>query len=437
MLVIWTVFVSGLVVVNLVLICLLDLWNGGGSNLEAWNIVKSSSNASTYWIPYTTPVLVNDSRKVFQGSFGSGFSGDNVSIVPISSSIPVSVNSSLSFQKLNIFRYRQWKRARQSRTAVSKRHVFGNVKTPLPRDFHDYSVIENVITRPHRNVRVRYFPRLGVGIGNMYRSFRSFLLLSVYDNFTFCIDYPLFFTIMDSSLEILRCSKTSEVQRWSNSVVDDWVAHAHCNFHIEHSIGVGASNDLIRHFMGCKDFVDRINNEHFPVATNRFALSCYLGRFLFQPKQYIIDYGNEILDNMEGMKVGIQLRFGGKIAAEYDSTSFLKLEKMDKILGDIRKKMEGVDNYSIFVSSDTVMAPDLLKPLNKTVHVANQFILGHTKRSNKAFLERAVLDLYVLSRCDRLFTTFYSSFGVLARDISLIQYSYELRSLSVCYQTDH
>ena len=423
-----------LLLVNLVIISLLDLRNEGTASDEFWTIVKSCSNASTYLMSYNASILVDNFRSVFQSSFGSSFSGANMSIEPSSSFISDSVNTSLSFRRRNVFRRRELERARRSRTAVS-RNVFANVRTPLPRNFHNYSVIENIITRPHRNVIVRYFPRLGVGIGNMYRSFRSFLLLSVYDNFTFCIDYPPLFTVMDSSLEILRCTEVNEISRWSNSVVDNWVAHAHCNFHIQNSIGVSASNDLIRHFMGCRDFVNKINDEHFPVSTNRFSLSRYLGKFLFQPKQYIIDYGNEILEKMEGMKVGIQLRFGGKIAVEQDSGVFLDVEKMDKILDSIRRKMSDVDNYSIFVSSDSIIASDVLKPLNKTVYVANHFKLGHTKRANVAFLKRAVLDLYILSQCDRLFTTFYSSFGTLARDISSVQHSYELRTFSVCYQT--
>lgn len=42
------------------------------------------------------------------------------------------------------------------------------------------------------------------------------------------------------------------------------------------------------------------------------SLYQYLSNYIFKPKRYIVDYSEVVLAKMQGIKVGVQLRFGEK-----------------------------------------------------------------------------------------------------------------------------
>ena len=297
----------------------------------------------------------------------------------------------------------------------------------------DFSPIVRALTRPHRDVTIRFTPMEGTGFGNMMRAFRSLLVLSIYDNFTICLDYDAYFYTMNSSMDILRCSSYKRRPLvWWGTRVDEWVKDRKCNLHIDHNRIIKSSNDLLFDIIKCPNIRNALRAEHIRCKFNRPHLSQYFGRFLFQPKQSIVDIGNKLLEKMTGVRVGLQLRFGGNIAEFQEGFKFIKEENIGRVVNFINKKLQGVNNYTFYLSSDSKKAPKLLEPLNASFVLADTFEIGHTRGKNLKFMERAILDLYVLSKCDILFTTWFSTYGNFARDLSDSRRIYMIKYWFVC-----
>ena len=130
--------------------------------------------------------------------------------------------------------------------------------------------------------------------------------------------------------------------------------------------------------------------------------------------------------------MGLQLRFGGKIAEFQEGFKFIKEENIGRVVDFINKKLQSVNNYTFYLSSDSKKAPKLLAPLNASFVMADAFEIGHTRGKNLKFMERAILDLYVLSKCDILFTTWFSTYGNFARDLSDSRRIYMIKYCIVC-----
>lgn len=123
--------------------------------------------------------------------------------------------------------------------------------------------------------------------------------------------------------------------------------------------------------------------------------------------------------------IGLQLRMGGSIAANHESTKFLKISTLERELPKIDKAHK--QNSSIFLSTDSPSLVPLVKRLlpSHTVIFSDDYEVGHTatKFSKKhhnptVFLKRAVLDLNLLSFCNPIYYTNYSSYGQLSHQLS-------------------
>ena len=121
---------------------------------------------------------------------------------------------------------------------------------------------------------------------------------------------------------------------------------------------------------------------------------------------------------MNGLRIGIQLRFGGSIANTKEGATFLNITNFNSTLERIKSILSKYpDNHSLFLSSDSNKAISLLSPLHERIITADKFALGHTYVKD-AFLERTVIDLYILSHCDVIIATTRSSYGGLAIQLS-------------------
>ena len=121
---------------------------------------------------------------------------------------------------------------------------------------------------------------------------------------------------------------------------------------------------------------------------------------------------------MNGMRIGIQLRFGGSIVNTKECVTFLNITNFNSTLERIKSILSKYpDNHSLFLSTDSNKTVSLLFPLHERIITADKFALGHTYVKN-AFLERTVIDLYILSHCDVIIATIRSSYGGLAIQLS-------------------
>lgn len=115
--------------------------------------------------------------------------------------------------------------------------------------------------------------------------------------------------------------------------------------------------------------------------------------------------------------VGIQLRMGGKITNSHDRR-FLKVNTVEKVLKDINRKY---DNRVIFLSTDSPHLLPKFKTLlkNHPVATTDVYEVGHSRHhiynttKYYQFLKRAIVDAWTTSRCDPLYTTYYSSYSIL------------------------
>lgn len=143
-----------------------------------------------------------------------------------------------------------------------------------------------------------------------------------------------------------------------------------------------------------------------------------LSQLLLQPNKELKSVIERLQNNCNLTHcVGIHLRMGGKIANSHDRR-FLKVKTVEKVLKEINMKY---DNRTIFLSTDSPNLVPRIKTLlkNHPVATTDVYEVGHSRRYTYnttkyyQFLKRAIVDAWTTSRCDPLYTTYYSSYSIL------------------------
>ena len=264
------------------------------------------------------------------------------------------------------------------------------------------------------------------GVANNIRSIRGIIMLAIVNNASFCTYYSDFFTIMNDSFAFLECPSNIVLPKWKHDQAVGWAINSGCNYHINYSLEIQTSDDIAWRFFECNDFmkdisvIDRINSMG--------SITNFVSRYLFKPKKYITDYGDSVLSQMKGVKVGIQLRFGGNTAASQEKEHFLSPAYINFYIYQIAYILSLVkSNYTLFLSTDSPSIKHYLSSLNATIYTASKYPVGHTNQRQLQFLQRAITDIYILSRCDVLLHTQGSSYGSLASAISISKLDYTIQ----------
>ena len=272
-----------------------------------------------------------------------------------------------------------------------------------------------------------FSPRKGGGFANIFRSIRGLLILAMLNNASFCINYDSFFYVMDDQLKVLSCKTTIPREKWDHSYFINKVKSNPCDYIIEKNTEIITSDDISDLLRRCPKFLYDIHK--YTNINQTKNMRNYLSRYLFRPKRYITDYGDNILSTMKGLKVGIQLRFGGNISDTKEQFVFLKPTHFQIVLKKIKTILNQVNQeYSIFLSCDTVNGKKMLSNLQKPIITVEKYPIGHSRKNNMLFLQRAITDLYILTKCDILFHTYWSSYGYIAKDISRSKALYEIKT---------
>lgn len=283
-------------------------------------------------------------------------------------------------------------------------------------DINDFYPITQYLQQ-QRNITVVYTYFRGSGFGNRFRSMRGILILAMLNNASFCVNYDNYYSIMDNQLSILKCKRNISGEKWDVKYTDNRFRQNPCNYQINQNIEVITFNDILGYLQKCVNFTKDLRRNNPLLRTDNLVY--YLSRFYFRPKPYITNYGNSVLSRMNGTKVGIQLRFGGSSAYAKEPHSFLNPERMDILVNrtkSILKKIIGP--YTLFLSSDSPLAKQMMLSLRVPYVTAEKYEIGHTNRNNFTHLQRAITDLYILSKCKVVLVTRYSSYGEIARVIS-------------------
>ena len=274
---------------------------------------------------------------------------------------------------------------------------------------------------------VIFSDKVNYGFSNRLRSMRGILILAILNNASFCVKYDNYFSVMDERLKVLRCKSNISRQYWNRTYFLNKLKNNPCDYRIDQNTEIDTNYDITDQLVKCIHF-----SKDFKVMQNMIHnnnLQNYLTNFFFHPKPYIINYGNSILSQMKGIKIGIQLRFGGKTASSHEKFTFLNPNRMDTIIKSIETVIsKRKAPYSVFLSSDSSAAKKYLSPLHIPILTAEKFQIGHTNRQIFSFYERAICDLYILSKCDILFHTYWSSYGEIAKNLSKSSQCYLLRN---------
>ena len=114
--------------------------------------------------------------------------------------------------------------------------------------------------------------------------------------------------------------------------------------------------------------------------------------------------------------IGLQIRTGSGLTDFKDSASYMTMDGINHVNSIIESIIRnGLSNSTIFLSTDSNAVQEYMKNTTYNVVTADVYQIGHTARGrpgyDDSFIKRAVIDLYLLSRCNYLIMTKGSSFG--------------------------
>ena len=148
-------------------------------------------------------------------------------------------------------------------------------------------------------------------------------------------------------------------------------------------------------------------------------------RLLFKLKPSILNELSPTLAEIRKHQViGLQFRTGGHVANYQEQTVFIRMERLNSIyqvLGNVSRANHFSHPY-VFLSTDSTQVANLFKKNKKyPLILYEKYPIGHSCRyryGNDNTILRAVSDIYLLSQCNAIITTFTSSFGDLANMLS-------------------
>lgn len=304
----------------------------------------------------------------------------------------------------------------KNQSALNTNSISSINNVSLIRNYQEFYSITQYLQKP-RGISIVFTYMRGSGFANRLRSMRGLLLLAMLNNASFCVNYDDYYSIMDNQLSILRCKKNISGQKWDNNYILKRFLNNTCDYKISNNIDVVTCYDISQYILNCTNIMSDLkrNNEYIP--TNN--IPNYLSRFLFRPKSYLANYGNSVISKLKGTKVGIQLRFGGNLAYSKEKHSFLNPNKIDILINRTKSILNEIRvPYTVFLSSDSPLGKTLLSSFHVPFISADKYEIGHTSRNNYSHLQRAITDLYILSKCDIIIHTRYSSYGNMARVLS-------------------
>ena len=169
------------------------------------------------------------------------------------------------------------------------------------------------------------------------------------------------------------------------------------------------------------DIENSLNELHKTFYTE-FSLMTAV-RLFFKPDVLIQRSTDLILSKAEGFHlIGFQIRMGSGGSDFTDSHTFLKMGSLQKFidLAEAYRIQRGIEASRVrwYVSTDSSKAERKLRELYPSrVSSGSSHRRGHSQQKSANLMEfrRAVVDLNVLSRCEYLVLTNYSSFGMIAR----------------------
>ena len=292
--------------------------------------------------------------------------------------------------------------------------VFNSTTLNYRRGRYSQLLVNEILRNRNSTKTISFKPYPGSGFGNHIRGMRGVLLLAILNDARMCVDYEAYFDVMQPFLSILKCDSIEgrliDVKTYHSMLVN-----MNCKPNLsEENVIISSYESAYGYLLKCDSVRSMLEKKGLWIEDIEKKITL----FLFQLIPYFEHYGKSVLNTMNGLRIGIQLRFGGSVANTKETDIFLNITNFNSTLERIKAILSKYpDNHSLFLSSDSNEAISLLSPLHERIITADKFALGHTYVKDN-FLERTVIDLYILSHCDVIIATTRSSYGDLAIQLS-------------------
>ncbi|KAK8795089.1 hypothetical protein WA588_003940, partial [Blastocystis sp. NMH] len=272
--------------------------------------------------------------------------------------------------------------------------------------------------------RIIYFsPNGWGGFCNSFRAIRSLALYSLLYGFKLRIQWDNYFEVMSEDLKVL-------------SAPVDWNCHYIMSFDIpfnENGIGVNRcirTNDYMDvtwRMMEIPANVEKlVTMGLFDSIPSNEEVSHLFSLVLFRLNDSLRNQTDVLFSEYPHPLLGLQIRTGGRISNTPEESLFYSLDKVDPVLAFVHSFVlnNTLANVTLFLSTDSNAMVQAIKEKSPfPVVTLNAYSIGHSSplrnpNSLSSSLKRAVMDIYVLSKCDSLITTRSSSFGDTAAFLS-------------------
>ena len=302
--------------------------------------------------------------------------------------------------------------------------VFNSTTLNYRHGRYSQLLVNEILRNRNSTKTISFKPFPGSGFGNHIGGMKGVLLVAILNDARVCVDYDAYFDVMQSSLSILKCNsiegRSIDVKAYHSMLVN-----MNCMPILsEKNVIISSWESAGSYILKC----DSVRSMLEKKGLWRKDIDKKITQFLFQLVPYLENYGKSVLNRMTGLKIGIQLRFGGSVANTKERATFLNITNFKTTLEKIRSILSKYpDNHSLFLSTDSNKSISLLSPLHERIITADKYALGHTYVKKDTFLERTVIDLYILSHCDVIITTTNSSYGDLAAQLAQTNEHYYIK----------
>ena len=228
--------------------------------------------------------------------------------------------------------------------------VFNSTSLIYRHGRYSQLLVNEILRNRNSTKTITFRPFRGSGFGNHISGMKGILLLAILNDARICVDYDSYFDVMQQSLSILKCDsiqgRSIDVKTYHSMLVN-----MDCKPILsEKSVIISSWESASSYILKCDSVKSMLEKK----GLWRKDIDKKITQFLFQLIPYLENYGKSVLNRMNGLRIGIQLRFGGSVANTKERATFLNIANFNSTLERIKSILSKYpDNHSLFLSSDS------------------------------------------------------------------------------------
>lgn len=271
-----------------------------------------------------------------------------------------------------------------------------------------------------------YTPNVWGGFCNGFRAIRSLALLSLLNGYklqsrndpllSFPVEWNQFFEVMDDRLKVFssKCNRNGRYMASINTLLSDNNTKK-LNYVWTNDIS-DPTPFIMRLSENGKKLVEMGLFDSIPTSDE---VSHFISLVVFRLNSQLQMEADEAFSHYPHPLLGFQIRTGGSSANTHERVIFNSVNDTDAMISfvDTFVRDKAILNATIFLSTDSNEMVQAIRQQGKyRVITLDAYTIGHSsprrnEKTTSSSLKRAVMDLYLLSKCDALITSESSSFG--------------------------